>query len=139
MQYSRLSHEISTRLLDGDRREIPKAIQRVKRWDVMTLATLLQAANLSSIDGPPGEPSLRTEGCNLLLDVACSGRDGGISACDYSVSYIVGARSQSFLVSQVGVEETKVVQKRNGVKIQVRISGSMGAFSWSRVMVAWVS
>lgn len=141
-KFSKNIAQIRTRLLEEGGQEMDGAIQRIGRWDVIPLRTLLRAGNIINIDAASGPQNrtIRQTGCLVYADIFChSNRDGEIDSCDYTVSYVVGSAAEASLVSGVDVQARHSVQYRRGIKVIFRLSGRMGQIRLSAFMLAWVS
>mmetsp|Transcript_138179 Transcript_138179/g.441538 ORF Transcript_138179/g.441538 Transcript_138179/m.441538 type:complete len:425 (-) Transcript_138179:122-1396(-) len=135
-KFARSIERVKTRLLDQSNVEMTGALTRVSRFDVMTLGSLLHAAGISDLDAMSGDATFRHNGAVLVANIHCqTDRNGGISECDYKVKKMPHAEAKVSVPN--GAKD--VVQRRRGIKIFFQVTGRMGVFKWSALVIAWVS
>eukprot|EP00928_Gymnodinium_smaydae_P054244 TRINITY_DN38057_c0_g1_i1.p1 TRINITY_DN38057_c0_g1~~TRINITY_DN38057_c0_g1_i1.p1 ORF type:complete len:650 (+),score=75.15 TRINITY_DN38057_c0_g1_i1:47-1951(+) len=134
-KYSRSMQELQTMLLDKDGAPMPEAIERVSRFDVIEVGSLLRAADIDDPD------TVRYKGAVLLVTANCPmDSDGSASSCQYTVRRVKDAEAKTYIFNGIDARTSSFsVQERRGLKIIVSPSGSMGRFKWSAVLIAWVS
>jgi len=143
-KYSQSIQELETRLVDASGTPYTEGVERISRFDVFRLNTLLHAAGISGLDSPhPADPtsSLRYDGLVLIVAINCPmALSGTVMSCDYQVEHIMQSESEKFVVKQLDASKAEGIssQERRGIMIRFEVSGEMGKFDLPTIVLAWV-